>query len=579
MIRPPVVAHRWADLGFLLLLTAFGGLGVRLFFLQHLRSAEGVLAVERQSETEEEVPAPRGAIYTADGVCLAATIRVPSVYCVPSQLADKAAAVRALARILGLNEAELRARLEAPRAFAWVKRKVSAKEAKAVLDLKLAAVGLRSEWKRIYPQHRLAAHLVGFVGPDDRGAEGVEMAQESLLAGAPGRRRYLRDALQHRIAPEDLEEKPAVPGADIHLTINSSIQLAAERALDETCQQWHPASAVAVVIEPATGRILALACRPDFDPNIYQKYAPGDRRNRAITDPFEPGSTFKSFILSAILDRKILGPKDTVFCEHGVYRIGRRTLHDHHPYGTLSLIEIIAKSSNIGMAKLGFMLKRQGMTDTVHRYGFGTSSGIGLPGESGGLVTSYAKWSDYSTTSVSMGHEIAVTPIQLVTAYAAIANRGTLFRPGLIGRIQEADGRVRMEFRPQPVRERVMRPEALDTLVSMLMEVVEEGTGTKARIKGFSSAGKTGTTQKNFNGQYCHDKFYASYVGFAPADAPRALALVVLDEPKGAYYGGTVAAPAVASILEQSLRYLEVKPDRPEELEPGAPKKPVVRGR
>lgn len=583
MYGPSLVSQRWADLGLLLLVACFGGLGVRLYFVQHVRSAEAELALDRQSTTAEEVPAPRGSVLTADGVILAESVRVPSVYCVPSKVPDPAALAHVLARILDLNETALTQRLGQKRPFTWIKRKVTAKEAQQVLDLKLPWLGLRDEWKRFYPQHRLAAHVVGFVGPDDKGQEGIELAQDAPLTGIPGLRRYLRDALQQRISPGELDEKAAVPGANVVLTLNSSLQLFTERALDEACQQWKPNTAVAIVMDPRTGRVLALACRPDFDPNAYNNYTADDRRDRAITDPFEPGSTFKTFIVSSILDRRLLGPADTVFCENGAFHIGRRTLHDHHPYGTLTLVEVIAKSSNIGMAKLGLLLKRDAMSETVHAFGFGKDTGLGLPGESSGRVTSMARWSDYTTTSVSMGHEIAVTPIQLVTAYSAVANRGTLWRPTVVARIQEDDGTVRQACVPEVVRKGFLRREALDTLVSMLMDVVEEGTGKKAKISGFAMAGKTGTAQKNSHGVYSHDRFYSSFVGFAPAGDPRVLALVVLDEPKGSYYGGTVAAPAVAAIVQQALRYLEVRPDRPEELEPapakgGAAKpKPVTR--
>lgn len=581
---PSRTSYRWADLGFLLLFAAFGGLGVRLFFLQHVRSAEGQEALNRQSTATEDVPAPRGRIVTADGVTLAESVRVPSIYCVPSHVPEPAALARTLGGILGLQPDDLREKLTGRRAFAWLKRRVSTHEARQVLDLKLPCLGIRSEWKRFYPQHRLASHVVGFVGPDDHGQEGVELAQEPRLAGIPGLRRYFRDALQQRIAPEDVEEKPEIPGANCVLTIDASLQLFTERALDDAVREWKPNSAVAIVIDPRTGKLLALACRPDFDPNFYGQATADERRNRALTDPFEPGSTFKTFVVSSILDRRLLGPTDRIFCENGIYHIGRRTLHDHHPYGWLTLVEVIAKSSNIGMAKLGLMLQGAGLSELVHRYGFGQETGLGLPGESAGRVTSLARWSNYTSTSVPMGHEIAVTPIQLVTAYAAVANRGTLWRPTVIARVQEENGRQWEVPAPQVVRQGIVRKEALEQLVAMLMDVVEEGTGTKAKIAGYTMAGKTGTAQKVAHGVYCHDRFNSSFVGFAPAGDPRVLAMVVLDEPKGAYYGGTVAAPAVASIVSQALRYLEVPPDRPEELEegagkPGKPKaKPVAQG-
>jgi cell division protein FtsI (penicillin-binding protein 3) len=383
----------------------------------------------------------------------------------------------------------------------------------------------------------------------------VERAANAFLAGQKGSRVVPVDARRRPLDGADAE--PA--GADIVLTVDLAFQRIVEEELDAACAESRPRWAVAVALEPGTGAVLAMAVRPGFDPNDPGA-APADaRRNRGVTDPYEPGSTLKPFLAAWALDQGLATPETRYDCENGLWKHGPRLLHDHHPYGILTLAEVIKHSSNIGAAKLGALsLGRDRLYEGLRRFGFGERTGTDLPAEDAGSLKPPARWDRYTVTSIPIGHEISVTPLQLAAAMSAIANGGTLYRPFVVRRALAADGTLLAENGPFPVR-RVVGERAAWQMIAILKEVVAGGTGRRAQVPGVAVAGKTGTTQKvdPATGRYTHERFISSFVGFAPADEARVCVAVVIDEPQGAYYGGAVAAPVVGRIIRRGLIHLE----------------------
>jgi cell division protein FtsI (penicillin-binding protein 3) len=509
-----------------------------------------------------------GTLRDAGGHLLSVSVPVESVWANPSALADRASAARLLAGPLGLREAAVRERLErADRKFVWVKRKVTPGEAAAVRALlprpefranratPEAKLGLVTEFARRYPFGPLLSQTLGFAGEDEGSAEGLHRSLETTLRGGRRTLPVEKDGRQRIVDLPDLEPLPA----EVTLTVPLLFQKIVEEELDAACAEFRPRWAVAVAMEPSTGAILAVVNRPTFDPNRPGD-APGDaRRNRAIVDPYEPGSTLKPFLAAYALDLGLVTPDTRFDCENGLWKHGPRLLHDHHPYGTIPLLDVIKFSSNIGAAKLGALtLGRARLYECMRSWGFGARTGIDLPAEDDGRLFPLSRWTVYSETSVPMGHEIAVTPLQLVTAMSAIANGGTLYRPFVVRRVVAGDGSVLAENGPEKVR-RVIGEKAASQAREMLKAVVREGTGKKAQVPGLEVAGKTGTTQKvdPATRRYTHERYISSFVGFAPADAPKVCVAVVLDEPHGAYYGGAVAAPAVGRIFQRGLIHLK----------------------
>jgi cell division protein FtsI/penicillin-binding protein 2 len=564
-----VVSRFRASLVFTFLLVLLGALGVRLFWIQVVRHGSYLEASRSQHIDRDREPAPRGAILDVRGRELATSRLLTSVAVDPSLVEDRAAAATALAEALGVDREALLQRMSPPKCrFAWVRRGVDDPEAvEKVRALRLAKAPkapkdpveepliFEQEMMRCYPMGPVAAQALGFVGIDGKGLEGLEQVLDADLRGVDGVRSVVHDGRGRSIVVPDSGSVAAVPGRDVRLALDGVIQGFAEDALRETCEENAPKGGVCIVLDARSGEVRALASWPTFDPARPGAAKPEARRARFVTDQFEPGSTFKPLMAAAAVECGAVAPDALIDCGEGWIRIGGRTVHEHEPrgYGRIPLETVLAVSSNCGMARIGLKLGIPRALAAVEAYGFGRSTGLGLPGEAAGKVTPADRWTEvYTLVSVSFGQEIAVTPMQLAAAYLPLAGDGTLPRPRLLsGARGDALSRVR-----------VLSPETAKRLRHMLEAVVTEGTAKGIGKTGYRIAGKTGTAQKMKGGQT--SSYVASFVGIAPADDPRLVALVLLDEPStraGTPYGSKVAAPFCADVLRRSLRYLGVRPD------------------
>ena len=519
----------------------------------------------RQSERTINLDPRRGAILDRNGHALAVSVDAESVYAVPQDVQDAAATAAALARPLGLDPAarkELQAQLEKTRAFVWVRRKVDPATARAVRDLQLDGVGFLTENRRYYPQKELAAHVIGYVGLDNTGMSGVEYSFEESMRGRAAKVVIRTDARRRALGHT---EKPSTEGHTIVLTLDDSIQHVAERELDRSVTETGAAAGVAVVMDPRTGEILALANRPTFNPNRFNAYPSSRWRNRAVADAYEPGSMFKIITAAAGLEEKVVDPDEVIDCGHGALEVAGIRINDHAVFDQLSFRDVIARSSDVGVARVAQRLGRDNFSRYMRQFGFGTPTGVELPGESGGLLRPLNRWSALSLPTLSFGQEIGVTALQMTAAVAAVANGGFLMKPIVVREIEDSTGHVVRQSHPLAVR-RVLDAATADTLTDILRGVVLRGTGHRAAIPGYAVAGKTGTAQKvDATGHYSMVDHVASFVGFVPASRPALVVLVSLDSPRGpANEGGDVAAPLFARIAEPALRRLAVAPDDPQ---------------
>jgi len=512
---------------------------------------------EKQHNLKIEIPAVRGPILDRHGKELATSLKVPSLYAVPRilELSEKKNLSSVLAKILGLDQAVLLKRLEKDKAFVWIKRRVSFEEAEKIRHLNHPAVGILEEYKRFYPQGDLLSHILGFVNVDNHGLEGIEKALDRELMGQPGRRYTKRDALGREVKAYEMKSVPAVNGKKVYLTIDQYLQYITERALDRAYKTWKAKGAMAVMMEADTGRILAMANRPNYDSNKPGESGADSRRNRVLTDMYEPGSIFKIVAFSGVLEEQKATLEDEIFCENGRYRYyGGRILHDVHPYGNLLFPEILIKSSNIGTVKVAALLEQDVFFRYIQAFGFTRRTGIDLPGEALGFIRPPAQWSKTSPFNIPIGHETLVTLLQMTVAFDIIANGGELVTPFIIAKIEDEAGVTLYEKKPV-VKARVISEETAKVMREMMTQVVERGTGMKAKIEGIPVAGKTGTAQKVLPGGrgYSHDTFMSSFIGFAPSDEPKVVMAVMLDDPRPSYYGGTVAAPVFKEAVEAAL--------------------------
>jgi cell division protein FtsI/penicillin-binding protein 2 len=534
----------------------------RCLAVQAFQRAPLVLLASRQQVYTETLPARPGDIVDVEGRILATSVLAESLFLDPARIDQPRDVAEKLAAALGLDAAAIAEGIasNSARRFLWVKRRLSETEVRGVeaLGLPPESFGFRREFLRCYPQGRLATQVIGFRDIDGDGRGGIEQSHDSVLKGVGGSRRVVRDA--HGRSLTILEEDTLLPrpGRTVRLTLDTVIENYTEEVLDDVIEQWKPASACAVVMEPSTGRILAMASRPTFDPNAMHDVADDAWTNRAIADIYEPGSTLKPMIVAAALDAGVLRREEKLFCENGVYVMGRRVLHDHHPFGTLSIADVVIRSSNIGMAKVGERLGNRHMHAALSRFGFGRPTGVPLPAEESGMLLPLERWTSYSTGSVPMGQEIAVTPLQLVTAYCILANGGRAIRPRAV---EDSAGN------DPPVSDSVVSPETARWVCeTVLRGVVEDprGTGRRARLEYYDVFGKSGTAQKvdPATGQYSHQLHVSSFVAGGPIEDPRAVVVVLVNEPSvgGTHYGGTVAAPAAREVLRRTLLYLRVPP-------------------
>ncbi len=558
---------------FLLISLAFICRPSRLVHLQVLGYDDYRAKAAGQHSMVVRLEPRRGRILDRNGEEVATSLQRKSIGVWPRQLESPPEAAAALARVTGMSSGDLLKSFKGESPFVYVKRKVEPSASDRVEALGLDGVGLLPEAKRYYPRGALGAHILGFVGMDNTGLEGVEARFEKSLRGRPGYCRSVRDARGQEVAAWREVMVPAVAGDDVFLTIDSTIQHIVESELDrvfryEEGEQGKGGSkrqlvkgAAAIVMDPRTGEVLAMASRPTFSPGDFGAHGPAVWRNKVVADCYEPGSVFKIVTAAAGLDAGLFSVDERIFCENGAMRVGGRVIHDTHGYGWLSFREVVEKSSNIGITKIGKRLGRERLYRYVRAFGFGEKSGIALPGEGTGIVRPMRTWTSSSMASIPYGHEIATTPLQMAAAVAAIANGGVLMRPAVVKSVRGPAGEYRYEMKPTPVR-RVVSEQTARAMSDIMAGVVEKGTGRNAALKHYRMAGKTGTAQKvGPDGRYSHTKFLASFVGFVPAEAPELVIVVMVDEPTGSYYGGRVAAPVVREIAKRSLRYLVVVPD------------------
>lgn len=564
-MRRSLQRNQWrlgaAKILFLAMFLAIGGRAVQLQIFQ----GEKLTRLGQRQHLKEWIVLPkRGAMFDRGGEPLALSMESESVYARPHRIEDPDRLSRSLAQILNLKVAEVKQKLVAEKPFVWIKRQVSSLEAEKIQALNADGIGMFYEPNRHYPQGQLAGQLLGFVGRDSEGLEGLELKYNEYIRGETGSSVAERDALGRRVLVQGVKGLHIPPGSDIHLTLDSSIQYIAEKELEAAILKYRARAGVAILVEPFTGEVLALANYPSFNPNNYAKESAAQRRNRAVTDAFEPGSTFKTILAAAALEEGVVGKDDLFYCEMGKYSYAGKVIHDTHAHGWLSFSKILQVSSNIGFTKVAEKLKKDRYFSYIERFGFGHDSGIDVPGEVAGLVRKPETWSAIDLATHAFGQGIATTPIQLVMAYAAIANGGFLMRPYVTRRVVSPRGETLLENQPHVVR-RVVSEKTAKLLASMLQDVTSEGgTGTMATIEGFDVAGKTGTAQKAdpVHGGYATKKRVASFVGFVPANDPRLVALVLIDEPEVNVYGGVVAAPVFRNIAQGALRHLAVAPER-----------------
>lgn len=564
--------RRWARFRLALVAVVIGAFGLAVTFraydLQVRRGAALAEMAEEQAQRDLTLSPKRGTIFDRNGAELAVSVDVDSVWANPLELARAGlspndVALR-LSGPLGLDTAMIAARLSrATKRFVWLKRRVSPQESAFVHSLKLRGIGTSKESRRYYPNRDLAAHVLGFADVDGAGIEGAELAFDARLRGSSHSVSAIRDARGNVVYSERLLDATASQGDDVVLTIDKSIQHIAEEELASAVATFEAKSASIVVMDPSTGEILALANYPSFNPNSPTSGDAASRRNRAVTDRFEPGSTLKSFTFAGALSSGALRLSDVINCENGSYRIGTDVIHDTHPSDLLSPFEAFARSSNIGTAKIAEKMGKAGLFRALRRFGFGESTELGLPGETAGSLSHYRDWYDLDAATISFGQGMSVTTLQLAVATGALANGGTLMKPTLIRQVLGPLGDTVLLGAPEE-RRQVVAAGVARTMSRMLASAAADGgTGVEASIEGYTVAGKTGTAQKaNPSGRgYNAEKWVSSFVGFVPAERPRLVIAVVVDEPLIAHLGGTVAAPVFRRVATFALRHLGVAPE------------------
>lgn len=522
----------------------------------------------------------RGLILDRRGTELAVSTRVSSLVAHPQQIKNAGRLSRELAPVMGMKTLEFKEILTRARPFVWVRRHLTPEREEAFLAWKaeaekkykvkgpdsrrdIDAVYLIPEAKRIYPQRALAGPILGFCDIDGKGLEGLESQLDETLYGQPKQCRKMIDARGHIVSTGEKAWDPEVMGNNLVLTIDRTVQHIAEKELAKGVEKWHAAGGMALVLQPQTGEILAMAQVPAMDPNFYTKYPEEARRNRNITHAVEPGSTYKIFIVASALDSQAVKPADKLHCENGAMSVGKEVIHDAHPYGTLTVQQIIQKSSNIGAYKVSTKVRPAVLDEYLKNFGFGQRSGIIFPGESSGVMRAlrHAR-SAIDRATVAFGQGIAVSPLQLLMALSAMGNDGMVMEPLLVKEIINPQGEKVKEFQPRPLR-RVLSQQTARTMLAIMETVTQKGgTATAAAVEGFTVAGKTGTAQKLVGRAYSHSKFYALFIGMVPVDKPVLAISVIIDEPRGAIYGGVVSAPIFKEIASQSLRVLGYYPEK-----------------
>ena len=540
-------------IGIFLLLFLFSA---KLSLIQVFRSSYLSDKADKQHNHVVDLEPRRGTIFDREMRALALNVAAYSLFANPKAMTpeQRVSAADKVSRVIGESQASLQQKMEKPKNFVWLARKIPQSAYEALKAEKISGLSFIKESKRFYPNGDLVAHVIGFANIDNVGLQGVELEFDKALRGTKGMAQFLRDARQRDLMIEKDFLAPK-DGDDVVLTIDETIQFIAEKALDKAFVKYNAASASVIVVNPKTGEILAFANRPTFRPDAPEKSPPESRTNRAVAFVYEPGSVFKIVTATAALEEGVTNEEEVFFCENGHYLVGNHILKDAHPKGRLTFRQVIEESSNIGTVKVAQRLGPDKVYEYARRFHFGQKTNVGMTGEVGGLLKPTSRWSKTSIGAVPIGQEVTVTPVQLVMAIAAIANDGVLMKPYFIKSVKSANGMVLEESKPQVVG-RVMRPEISRRVRSILQGVIDEGTAQMAKMKDVPAGGKTGTAQKVVNGTYSHSKFVASFIGFAPVDDAKLAVVVTVDEPHPAYYGGVVAGPVFKEVVEDSLKYL-----------------------
>ncbi len=539
---------------------------IRLAQVQLVRHDHYVARAKSQQERTLALNPVRGSILDARERVLAESVAAESIYADPQSITDPKGVARKLASVkgIGLTAREIESRLRGDRSFAWIARQLPLEVAAQIRQQNLPGIYFMEAHRRSYPRATLAANVIGYTGIDGNGLGGIEHSFEAQVSGTPGKVTLLKDARKGiYLVGGDGANRPR-DGHHVVLTLDSVVQFIAERALKNAVDRHRAAGGSVIVMEPDSGDILAMASYPTFDPNRFRDFPASAWKNRNVQDFYEPGSTFKIVTAAAGLEERIVTPSQFLDCGNGEITIANITIHEHdgNRYSLLSFEDVMVHSSNVGAARVGLALGQGRFHDWIWRFGFGQRTGIPLPGEASGLLRATDRWTVVSPASIAIGQEIGVTPLQVVRAVNSVATGGLLVEPRIVKRVVDSDGGIVLDP-PHAAPKRVMSEKTAALLNEILKNVVTRGTGSKAALAEHAVAGKTGTAQKHARGGYSADRFVGSFAGYVPADRPRLTILVVIDEPRGEHYGGTVAAPVFREVAEASLRYLGVQPSIP----------------
>ncbi len=532
-----------------LLMLGFLAVIMRAFVLQLVNADHWQNLAERRFERPREIPAVRGRVLDRNGEVIATSVREEHLGIVPTRINTDSPKIAELAKLLGKPASEVRAQIKNAKGFFWIARGLDLAQADRIRALRIQGLEFESDYRRYYPFGASFAHVVGFTNSEEKGAEGLELVHDAQLRATPGRARVVVDRRNEPVSRREIAE--AMPGRDLQLSLDAGIQAIVHSALTAAMQEHRPKAAAAVVVDPQTGEVLAMASQPSFDPNNRRGLNPDTVRNRSVTDAFEPGSTLKAFSIAAALELGKVAPETRIQTDPGKITIGRRTIGDKKPLGLLTVSEILAKSSNVGTVKIAEKISSQEMHGFYTASGFGMTPDVGLKGATAGRLRNPQRWVPIEHATISYGHGISVSLLQLARAYTVFARDGDI---------------VPLSFTPQPgpmAGVPVFSAQTARTMRRMLQEAAGPGgTAPKAQVEGFKVAGKTGTAHKPSQGGYAKDRYVSSFVGFAPADRPRFVIAVMVDEPSaGKHYGGEVAAPIFARIANDSLRRMQLSPD------------------
>ncbi len=536
-----------------------GAVLARLSYLQLFCYSEYFAKAQHQQQHVFEISPMRGVIYDRKGRELAISIPMDSVFADPVDIKDPEMVARLLSRALDIPAEELETKIREASKPVRLAKKLSPETVERIDDMNLKGVFFEKENRRVYPQHELLAHVLGWVDVDEKGMGGIEHELDKWIRGRPGRVMVMADGKRRFY---DRREAAADPGASVVLTIDETIQYIAEKELARGMEETHAQTGTVVVQDPNSGALLAVAVAPPFDPNDYGKYSEDRRMDRAVTAAYEPGSTFKIITMAGALENGVTNPEELVDCQEGSIVVAGRLIHDHKPFGILSVREVLAQSSDVGTIKIALKLGAPKFYDTMRDFGIGQLTGVELPGENRGLLRPLENWTPSSIGSLAIGQEVSVTPVQIISAISAVANGGTLYPPRIV---QEIRGGSPIALPPRGEVKQASDPKTAATLREMMESVVLEGTGKKAELNGYTAAGKSGTAQKidPNTGRYSPNQYFASFVGIAPVNEPAVTILVVFDSPVGQHFGGDTGGPVFKRIAEQVLAYLDVEHDVP----------------